>query len=294
MKYSLTILTPLYNRKEYLPRLYECLSAQNRADIQWLVIDDGSSDRSDTEFSTFAKQADFLIEYYYKPNGGKHTALNFSHPYIKSDWVLILDSDDTLTPDAVDTVTEYISKNELNNKLGIISFQKGTDVNTPRVPFPKEEVLSDHIEFRINAGRDGDCCEVVRTSVLLELPFPEFDGERYMNESHLWIGSADKYKTLYVSKIIYLYEYMDGGLTKSGRSFWRTCPLGGIHSQIVGLNPRCSLKYRIKRAILIHYYGRIAKKKNKEICNESGHKFFVWLFTIPGVILYFLWERKYK
>ena len=294
MKYSLTILTPLYNRKEYLPRLFECLSAQNRADIQWLVIDDGSSEHSDTEFSSFANQADFLIEYYYKPNGGKHTALNYAHPYIKSDWVLILDSDDVLTPDAVDTVTSYINEYSNHNDIGIISFQRGTDSNTPFVEFESKEVISDHIEYRINSGREGDCCEVLLTSVLCEFSFPEFEGERYMNESHLWIGSADKYKTLYVPRIIYICEYIDNGLTKSGRSFWRTCPLGGIHSQIVGLNPRCSLIYRIKRALLIHYYGRIAKKKNKEICNESGHKFFVWLFTIPGLILYFLWERKYK
>ena len=46
--------------------------------------------------------------------------------------------------------------------------------------------------------------------------------------------------------------------------------------------------------VMIQLVEMIAKKKNKEICNESGHTFFVWLFTIPGVILYFLWERKYK
>ena len=294
MNYSLTILTPLYNRKEYLPSLFDCLCAQDRKDIQWLVIDDGSLERSDSEFEDFKSRANFLIEYYYKENGGKHTALNFSHPYIKSDWVLILDSDDALTSDAVDTVTSYVKKYSSRNDIGILSFQRGTDTGTPFVVFEKDEVISDHIKFRINEGRDGDCCEVLRTSVLREFTFPEFAGERYMNESHLWIGSADKYKTVYIPKIVYICEYVDGGLTKSGRNFWRTCPLGGIHSQIVGLNPRCSLKYRIKRALLIHYYGRIAKKKNNEICRESGHPFFVWLFTLPGFILYHLWERKYR
>jgi len=294
MDYSLTILTPLYNRKEYLPRLFDCLKSQNRTDIQWLVIDDGSLERSDSEFEDFKSKAEFLIEYYYKENGGKHTALNFSHPYIKADWVLILDSDDILTSDAASIIIAYIDKNYTNKELGVISFQKGEDASTPNVVFPKEEILSNHIDFRINAQREGDCCEVLRTSVLKEFPFPEFEGERYMNESHLWIGSADKYSTLYVPRVLYLCEYIDGGLTKSGRKFWRTCPLGGMHSQIVGLNPRCSLKYRIKRALLIHYYGRVAKKSIKEICKESGHPFFVWLFTLPGFILYLLWERKYK
>ncbi|MBE6714127.1 MAG: glycosyltransferase family 2 protein [Ruminococcaceae bacterium] len=294
MKYSLTILTPLYNRKKYLDRLFQSLSSQTSKNFQWLVIDDGSTESSHEEFEKFAKDADFPIEYYYKENGGKHTALNYSQPYIKSDWVLILDSDDILTSDAVMVASSYIEKYSNNTDIGIISFLRGHDDYTPFVKFKNEEVISDYIEYRINAERDGDCCEIVRADVLREYSFPVFQGERFMSESHLWIGSADKYKTVYIPKIIYICEYMDDGLTKAGRRFWRTCPKGCLHCHILGLNKRCSLKFRIERALLIHYYGRVLGIKNKDICKMSGHPAFLRFFTIPGIILFHIWEKKYK
>lgn len=290
----LTILTPLYNRSQYIDRLYYCLCAQTRTDFQWLIIDDGSTERSDEKFKEYSEYSEFLIEYHYKENGGKHTALNYSHPHIKSDWVLILDSDDLLTPDAVETAAAYIEKYSDSKDIGVISFQRGSNTSTPFVSFPNDETVSDYIEFRINQNRPGDCCEVVRAAVLCEFPFPVYVGERFITESHLWIGSADKYKTVFVPKIIYICEYVEGGLTKSGRSFWRTCPMGGMHSQIVGLNKRCCLKYRIKRALLLHYYGRLLKMKPKDICKDSGYPFFTSLFTIPGYFLYLYWEKKYK
>lgn len=294
MKPCITILTPLYNRAQYVERIYYSLCAQSRTDFQWLIIEDGSSESAEDRVREFAAYSDFEIDYYYKENGGKHTAVNFAHPYIKSDWVLILDSDDVLTGNAVETAVRYIERFDDDSSVGVISFQRGSNKTTPLVQFEDKLCVSDHIEYRINQKRPGDCCEVLRTRVLLEYPFPVFEGERFMNESHLWIGSADKYKTVYVPKIIYICKYMDGGLTDSGRKFWRTCPRGGMHSQLVGLNKRCSFNYRAKRAMLLHYYGRVAGLKVKEICNMSPCPAFVRAFTIPAYFLYLHWERKYK
>lgn len=291
---KITILTPLYNRENYIERLYYCLCAQTVKDFQWLIIDDGSENPSHSIFEEYKSFADFDIEYIYKENGGKHTALNYSHPYIKGDWVLILDSDDLLCHDAVESALTAINKYESHPEIGVISFQKGTDRHTSPVKFDDGEIVSDHIEYRINGKRLGDCCEIVRSSALREYPFPVYTGERYLSETHLWMSSADKYKTVYIPKIIYIYEYLEGGLTKEGRSFWRTCPKGCMHSQIIGLNPRCSFVFRAKKALLVHYYGRILKMKTKDICRDSGYPRFVGLFTLPGLLLYHIWERKYK
>ena len=100
-----TVLTPTYNRVNTLPKLVDSLCRQTRTDFQWLVIDDGSTDDTEAYMETLKQQnLPFEWEYHKKENGGKHTALNAAHPYIKGDVVLILDSDDYLTPDAVETV----------------------------------------------------------------------------------------------------------------------------------------------------------------------------------------------
>ena len=55
MSYSVTILTPLYNRSEFIDRLYSCLCAQTVKDFQWLIIDDGSRDNSGDKLEELEK-----------------------------------------------------------------------------------------------------------------------------------------------------------------------------------------------------------------------------------------------
>lgn len=45
--------------------------------------------------------SDFSIQYFFKENGGKHTALNYAVKKIESELTFIVDSDDTLTTDTV-------------------------------------------------------------------------------------------------------------------------------------------------------------------------------------------------
>ena len=115
-----------------------------------------------------------------------------------------------------------------------------------------------------------------------------------MDETHLWLGSADEYKTVYISKAIYVAEYQSDGLTRQGLAMWVKNPLGKMHSQIVGLNPRCCLSFRIKRAMLLIFYGKAAGKTLGEIRRLSGHPVFVGMCTLPGLALCLYWRRYLK
>lgn len=65
MSFDLTILTPTYNRKALLQRLYDSLCKQTKFNFQWLVIDDGSTDGTDKFFRNI-NTGSFSIEYYWK------------------------------------------------------------------------------------------------------------------------------------------------------------------------------------------------------------------------------------
>lgn len=66
--------------------------------------------------------ADFPIRYIYKENGGKHTALNVGVQQIISELTFIVDSDDALVPNAMETVLEYHKKYGLQDRLCGYSF----------------------------------------------------------------------------------------------------------------------------------------------------------------------------
>ena len=100
----ITVLTPTFNRASLLPRLYKSLCKQTYRDFEWLVIDDGSSDHTKEILDQFVKENKISIRYYYKTNGGKHTAINLGLDVAKGEIFFIADSDDVLLPDSLSIV----------------------------------------------------------------------------------------------------------------------------------------------------------------------------------------------
>lgn len=101
-----TVLTPTFNRGS-LNNLYQSLQKQTIKDFEWLLVDDGSTDDTKNIAEEMREKAEFPMRYIYKENGGKHTALNVGVKQITSELTFIVDSDDTLVPDAIETILQY-------------------------------------------------------------------------------------------------------------------------------------------------------------------------------------------
>ena len=84
MEKTVTVLTPTYNRAEKLKSLFDSLKKQTSTDFKWMIIDDGSTDDTDIIVNEFKNNSSFEIEYFYKANGGKHTALKIGELTILS------------------------------------------------------------------------------------------------------------------------------------------------------------------------------------------------------------------
>ena len=164
---TLSIITPTYNRAEYLPRCYDSLRRQTSFDFEWIIVDDGSTDDTERVVSAFASDL-FPIVYVKKSNGGKHTALNASHPYIRGKYVLTLDSDDYLTNTAVQEVAHAWGQYKQDQNIGIVTFLKGTDKEHPVCAAAEYDVPAEILRYRRIRYMRTDCCEVIRTEVLVK------------------------------------------------------------------------------------------------------------------------------
>ena len=63
---SITVFTPTYNRAYLLPVLYDSLCTQTCKDFVWLVIDDGSSDDTESLVKGWIDEKKIKIDYAYK------------------------------------------------------------------------------------------------------------------------------------------------------------------------------------------------------------------------------------
>ena len=293
----LTVLTPTYNRKAQLPNLFDSLNRQTVKGFQWLVIDDGSTDDTVSYLAGLSPDG-FCLDHFRKQNGGKHTALNYAHPYIRGDFVCIVDSDDQLLPDAVEAICAAVERYGSDPSIAVFSFQREDPSGKPLVAgMPSSPVVSNHIEYRLNGRRFGDCSEVIRADVLREFPFPEHPGERFVSEGYLWVQIGKKYRTVYFNQAIYRCDYLEGGLTKSGRSMRLKSPLGGMDVCNAFLSarkgPRLSFRLTEKQLWMYVCYGKYAGysyRKLKANCQRPG------LMTVNypiGLLLHQFFVRKY-
>lgn len=263
----LTILTPTYNRMDLIKDLFESLKSQTSKNFEWLVVDDGSTDCTWELLSTFAADTDFRIRRIRKENGGKHTALNVGIAEIKTELTFIVDSDDELTPDAVEQIELYYEKYRHSKEIGCFSFLRRSKRQGILLQMPEDEYIGSYTVERICKDRPGDMAEVFYTRVLRECPFPEFDGERFLSEDVVWIQLGNKYKTVYLNRAIYLFDYLDGGLTRSDKRNKLASPLGSMMRGKQLMSPECGRKVNIKGAIIYSCYD-IERRKQKKVLPE--------------------------
>lgn len=292
---TLTIITPTYNRKGLLKNCFRSLLNQTCFDFEWIIVDDGSTDGTREEFPVLLKKdIPFSAKYIWKENGGKHTALNASHPYIHGKYILLLDSDDTLTVNAVQKVLEGWTEYKINPEIGIVVFLKQLTDGTIVAKGARERTPLDVLNDKRICNITNDCCEIIRTELFLKYPFPVFEGERFLAETALWYRAGLDAKCVFINQPIYICEYLDGGLTKGGRELRIQNSHGGMFTSYLRMNSRCAIKERIKAGLLYVCYGYFAKIRFVEMVKKAkGCRLWTILCGLPGTALYYYWKKKY-
>lgn len=292
---QITVFTPAYNRAHLLPRLYESLCQQTFKDFEWLIVDDGSTDDTKSLSQSLSRKEGtfFPIRYFYQENGGKPSAFNNGIGRAQGELFFIVDSDDYITHDALETIHEDWEKVKDNGLCGI-SYLKGY-INKGVIgnEHPQDWFIGNFIDVRINQNTGGDKAEVWVTKLLSQYRYPVFPGEKFIGESYIWYQLAEKYDMLFRNKLIYLAEYLEGGLSQSGRAMRIKCPLGAIELCKVAMSPRFSFKAREKKAMLYVAYNFFAKKSFIEMINIP-YKFLVLINYVPGYALYRYWNWKFN
>lgn len=270
----LTIFTPTFNRARLLSRLYDSLVKQTDKDFEWIIVDDGSTDNTKATVDDIMQQnSSFPIIYEYQENGGKHRAVNRGLDLAKGKLFYIVDSDDILPNEAVAKIKDIESTLPQKGKWagvaglkGYISLNKAIGrsfVNCEFVDATSIERDKYHIE--------GDKAEVVYTDVFKQFKFPEFENEKFLTENAVWYAIAHAgYKFRWFNQIIYLGDYLDGGLTNNYERLRNENPHGYLYVYALRYKTVKGIRKKLSSAL---NYKIIAKKigmSKKQMIESSG------------------------
>ncbi len=94
---NVSVIVPVYNIKEYLPRCVASICNQTYADLEIILVDDGSTDGTSALCDTLALE-DSRIRVFHKENGGSSSARNLGIEKARGAFLGFVDSDDYIEP----------------------------------------------------------------------------------------------------------------------------------------------------------------------------------------------------
>src|SRR5699024_4599279 len=224
----ITILTPTYNRAHTLPRLFTSLLKQAPHNFEWVIIDDGSSDKTAELVNSFRERAPFPIVLKQQQNSGKHIALNRGLKYATKEWIFIVDSDDWLPTQALKKVTDTSKIYTARTDVAGFCYRKAT-ANGEILGITPSNLPREWQTTPTTAGRKlkGDLAYIFRRSAMLKEPFPRYKEEKFVPELYVWNRISDNGGIIFFPyDCIYLCEYLPDGYTKNFKRMLKNNPKG--------------------------------------------------------------------
>jgi glycosyltransferase involved in cell wall biosynthesis len=106
---SFSIIVPVYNRPNEVEELLDSLSKQDyKESFEIVIVEDGSTERSDTIVEKYKKQ--LKLSYYYKTNSGPGDSRNYGMKKAKGNYFLIFDSDCVIPSQYLSEVAKGLNK----------------------------------------------------------------------------------------------------------------------------------------------------------------------------------------
>ena len=144
----ISVIVPVYNVEDYLAACINSIIAQSYSNLEIILIDDGSTDSSGKICDKFAS-TDTRIRVIHKQNGGLSDARNHGIDIATGYYIIFVDSDDTITPDAIATL--YSLASEHNAAIAMATFDtrrnnSGTTMELTGIEAAKRMLYQDNID----------------------------------------------------------------------------------------------------------------------------------------------------
>lgn len=138
VEYKITVITPTYNRADFLPQTIESILNQTYTNFEYYILDDGSTDNTKEVVEPYLKDA--RVKYLYHKNSGEPETVNRGWSLAKGEYFTQINSDDivdkTLFEEMIkvlnnndNAVVAYCDYNIIDDKNKIIETIKSPDWN---------------------------------------------------------------------------------------------------------------------------------------------------------------------
>lgn len=298
MQRLVSVIVPVYNVENCLKCCLDSLCRQSLADIEIILIDDASRDRSGEICETYAKRDVRFKVFHNKTNKGLSVARNLGVKYATCDYLMFVDSDDWVHEDfckePYECAVRYQADLVLFRFRGVKSFASYEREHTDEKNFMQSGIITrlEAMELILTAQHGVSPAawnKLYRKELFHDINYPP----GYLHED-----SGTTYKTVwkanhiyYLDKVLYYHCYRPGSITtlktKKSLSDWNEMLTKQYQDLVAWGYPSDKLDSFLKNIALLY----CIKKKSD---NSDLHYVYYTniLLESKSIPRNFRWEKK--
>lgn len=208
----ITIITSNYNRRDALYRCMKSVDAQTCRDIEYIVVDNGSTVSFDDIMEKFMSEATIPVMFIKRSSGfGRHTGRNSAIKEARGELLSIIDSDDEFLPHCMDTLLRAwdtipkVKRRDYREVVALCEDEYGKQIG----PCFPDEFNSSTIErvFKLvqRSGYGVEHASLQRTDIMKDNLFLDPEGVTDSFESIIWKKLMSRYRSFFINDIVKRY-----------------------------------------------------------------------------------------
>lgn len=213
---KVSIVTPSYNQGQFLEETIRSVLLQGYPNLEYIIIDGGSTDGS---ADVIKKYESWLTYWVSEPDRGQAHAINKGFAFGRGDIVAWLNSDDTYTPHAIQTVVRNISSQGSTIVYGNCNLMDETG-NMSHVIVPPRVTFDSLLRVWVRDSIPPQPAIFFRRRVLNDVGLLD-ESLRYAMDYDLWLKIAERYPFCYIDAVLASYRLHYESKTMSGWSNFR-------------------------------------------------------------------------
>lgn len=263
-----SVIVPIYNAELYLERCLNSIIMQTWENIEIILVDDGSTDKSGEICENYSKR-DTRISVIHKKNEGPATARNIGIYRAKGEYIVFVDSDDCIVQDYIQTLLTTLKEYKADMVVcGYYHMKSNKDPSLKKRRIKKkkytvvsaEEMLKGwHGKYKHLETMPWN--KLYKRELFLEhhISFPDGKFAEDVQTIHLVVAAADK--IVITGQRLYYYYQVAGSLTHA-------------------VSKEKMINYILAQEIRLQYFKKNGYTKAYERMNIKKQKYYMLTYCI--------------
>ncbi len=212
----ISVIIPIYNVQDFLPECIDSIIHQTYKNIEIILVDDGSTDKSGKIADEYARK-DKRIKVIHKKNGGQGSARNEGLKIASGDYIGFVDGDDFVDKNYYKNLIDACDNDDIIITNAKVKYHSEKDLIKAKNKNNKKDLSSDKAKEKLIYGFCSCCNKIFKRDFLIKNDIKFYPKANRIEDNYFTIKAYVLAKSIKsINNAVYYWRMRRNSSTKSG------------------------------------------------------------------------------